>query len=86
MNIDDIAPGDGWSYMGYARACKPRVEALLSLPNLSASIRRQLKAVKAAMDDPKNHQCKGLDRLHYCLAAWEERYRPKGGAEEGGAE
>ena len=59
--------------MPYAVALYPRVNRLL-LSELPRSIKRQLLAVKGAIEDKTITECVGLDRLHYCLDEWERRY------------
>ncbi len=59
--------------MPYARALLPRVNDLL-LANVLPDERRQLLAVKDAMENPKLDECRGLDRLHYFLDQLERKY------------
>jgi hypothetical protein len=65
--MNDLMP------MGYARVLRPRIDDLLT-KDLPRSIRRQLVAVKGAVDDMNLSECTGLDQLRHCLAEWESRY------------
>ena len=62
--------------MQYARPLRPRVMSLLC-GDIPDDVRRQLMAVRSAIDNDELTECTGLDRLHYVLELWESEYLHK---------
>lgn len=61
------------SPINYASAHEHRIDALLN-SSANYSIKRQLIAVKFAINNKKITLCTGLSKLCYCLDEWEGRY------------